>query len=125
MGRLTNLNPPAPIADADLPPSVARDAEFQAADAAHVNASDPHIQYLKRSLAHNTSASTPDSYTVGITSQDLYIRNVLAGYHILTLLRADNNNFGVQLAMADTQSCIFYRYKAGNVWQSWLNVTLS
>jgi hypothetical protein len=34
MGRLTNLNPVAPIADADLPQSVARDAEFQAADAA-------------------------------------------------------------------------------------------
>jgi hypothetical protein len=46
MGRLTNLNPAAPIADADLPASIARDAEFMAADAAHANAHDPHSQYL-------------------------------------------------------------------------------
>jgi hypothetical protein len=45
MGRLTNLNPPTPIADADLPASIARDAEFIAADLAHVNAVDPHLQY--------------------------------------------------------------------------------
>ena len=45
MGRLTNLNPAAPIADADLPASIARDAEFIAADTAHVNATDPHLQY--------------------------------------------------------------------------------
>ena len=46
MGRLTNLNPVAPIADADLPASIARDAEYIAADAAHVNTQDPHSQYL-------------------------------------------------------------------------------
>lgn len=42
MGRLTNLNPTAPIADADLPASIARDAEFIAADTAHATAVDPH-----------------------------------------------------------------------------------
>lgn len=46
MGRLTNLNPPAPIADTDLPPSIARDTEIAAAIAAHLEATDPHSQYL-------------------------------------------------------------------------------
>jgi hypothetical protein len=46
MGKLTNLNPPAPIADTDLPASIARDAEYIAADTAHLNALDPHSQYL-------------------------------------------------------------------------------
>ena len=45
MGRLTNLNPPTPIADGALPESIARDAEFIDADAAHLAAIDPHLQY--------------------------------------------------------------------------------
>jgi len=45
MGKLTNLNPPAPIADTDLPASIARDTEYIAADTAHLNATDPHLQY--------------------------------------------------------------------------------
>jgi hypothetical protein len=51
MGKLTNLNPPAPIADGDLPPSIARDAEFQAADEGHANAQHPHPQYRKNNEA--------------------------------------------------------------------------
>jgi hypothetical protein len=46
MGKLTNLNPPAPIADADIPTAIARDAEVTAAMNAHVGAVDPHSQYL-------------------------------------------------------------------------------
>jgi len=50
MGRLTNLNPPAPITDADLPASMTRDSELAAAlaaaIAAHVAAADPHPPYL-------------------------------------------------------------------------------
>jgi len=45
MGKLTNLNPPVPIADADLPASITRGPEFAAGDAAHVAALDPHLQY--------------------------------------------------------------------------------
>ena len=45
MGKLTNLNPPAPIAETDLPASIARDAEYVAADKLHVDAIDPHLQY--------------------------------------------------------------------------------
>lgn len=51
MGKLTNLNPPAPIADADLPASIARDAEYIAADIAHLNATDPHLQYPTQARA--------------------------------------------------------------------------
>jgi hypothetical protein len=46
MGKLTNLNPPAPIGDADIPSGVARDAEVTAAITTHVNATDPHPIYL-------------------------------------------------------------------------------
>jgi len=49
MGKLTNLNPPTPIADTDLPASIARDAEFIAADTAHLNATDPHPIYPLKS----------------------------------------------------------------------------
>jgi len=42
MGKLTNLNPPATIADSDIPGSIARDAEVTAAIAAHVAAPSPH-----------------------------------------------------------------------------------
>lgn len=45
MGRLTNLNPAVPIADADLPASITRDAEYIAAIAAHAEAAAPHSQY--------------------------------------------------------------------------------
>ena len=46
MGKLTNLNPSVALTDADIPAPIARDAEFAAADAAHVSALDPHSQYL-------------------------------------------------------------------------------
>jgi hypothetical protein len=49
MGKLTNLNPPATITDADIPGSIARDAEVSAAIAAHSSASNPHTQYALRS----------------------------------------------------------------------------
>jgi len=61
-----------PITEPQIPPPIARDAEFQAADAAHVNALDPHSQYLRKSAAHNVNP-TPDSYTTGVSSQDLYV----------------------------------------------------
>lgn len=46
MGKLTNLNPAAPIADADIPAAIARDSETTAAINAHVGATDPHPIYL-------------------------------------------------------------------------------
>lgn len=46
MGKLTNLNPPAPIADADLPGTIARDSEINAAITTHLAATDPHQMYL-------------------------------------------------------------------------------
>ena len=49
MGKLTNLNPSAPLADADIPATIARDTETAAAVAAHVSATDPHTQYLTSS----------------------------------------------------------------------------
>jgi len=49
MGKLTNLNPVAPIADSDIPSTVARDAEVTAAINAHTSAADPHPQYLVQS----------------------------------------------------------------------------
>jgi hypothetical protein len=53
MGKLTNLNPPAPIADADLPASIARHTEIAAAMNAHLAAADPHPGYLTETEANN------------------------------------------------------------------------
>jgi len=49
MGKLTDLNPPVPVADADIPGTITRDIEYIAADTAHVNATDPHLQYPTQS----------------------------------------------------------------------------
>jgi hypothetical protein len=46
MGRLTNLNPPAPIADEDLPSTIARDGEVKNVMDGHLAAIHPHLQYL-------------------------------------------------------------------------------
>lgn len=46
MGKLTNLNPPKAIADADIPPEIARDTETEEAVIGHVAAPDPHPIYL-------------------------------------------------------------------------------
>ena len=51
MGKLTNLNPAAPIADGDLPQSIARDTEIADAMAAHLAATDPHLQYSTQAEA--------------------------------------------------------------------------
>ena len=51
MGELIDLNPPKPIADEDLPPGVARDAETIAAINAHLAATDPHLQYATQAGA--------------------------------------------------------------------------
>jgi len=45
MGELINLNPAKPITAADLPPENAMDAEYIAADKAHTDATDAHLQY--------------------------------------------------------------------------------
>jgi hypothetical protein len=51
MGRLTNLNPPAPITDADLPGSITRDTELITTIDAHLAAIDPHPQYATQARA--------------------------------------------------------------------------
>ena len=44
MGKLTNLNPPKALTESDLPGTMSTDAEVTAAIAAHVAATDPHLQ---------------------------------------------------------------------------------
>ena len=74
MGKLTNLNPPAPIADADIPSAIARDAEVTAAINAHVGAADPHIQYLLQSEGDaryrqkDTQTFTSGTKSVGVST---------------------------------------------------------
>jgi hypothetical protein len=55
MGKLTNLNLPATIADADIPGSITRDTEadgkISAAINAHTATTDPHPLYLNQSEA--------------------------------------------------------------------------
>jgi len=49
MGRLTNLNPPKALTEADMPGTMATDTEVTAAINAHTSAADPHPQYLVQS----------------------------------------------------------------------------
>lgn len=48
MGELIDLNPKSAITEADIPATIARDAEIAAAIAAHLPG-DPHPQYLTQS----------------------------------------------------------------------------
>ena len=66
MGKLTNLNPPAPIGDSDIPAAISRDSEVSNLFAAHREEADPHPQYLLPSegdsryqLRSTTYFSTP------------------------------------------------------------------
>jgi hypothetical protein len=66
-----------PIADSDLPASIARDAEYLAADKAHIDATDPHLQYPTqergdaRYLRRDVTPPTYGSLVVG-TSKNGY-----------------------------------------------------
>jgi hypothetical protein len=44
---ITNLS--AFVPEGEIDPAIARDLEFQAADQAHLNAGDPHLQYFNQS----------------------------------------------------------------------------
>ena len=51
MGRLTNLNPPKALTEADIPATMATDAEVTNATNAHLAAVDPHLQYPTQARA--------------------------------------------------------------------------
>jgi hypothetical protein len=68
MGKLTNLNPPAPIADADIPAAIARDSELTATINAHLNALDPHTQYATQARADERYGAIKKYYFSGVTA---------------------------------------------------------
>jgi len=76
MGKLTNLNPSKPLTEADIPGSIARDAEVTAAINAHNAATDPHLQYATqargdaRYFRGRTQVYTLDPPSIG--AGDLY-----------------------------------------------------
>lgn len=61
MGELINLNPTPPIAERDLPASVARDEEITAALDAHIGTPNPHpgVQQTTGGLLSTTGAAEP------------------------------------------------------------------
>jgi hypothetical protein len=65
MGKLTNLNPPAAIADSDIPGSITRDTEVTAVMNAHTSATHPHIQYprFQRAVYKMNCPAAPNSFT--------------------------------------------------------------
>ena len=68
MGKLTNLNPSAPIADSDIPAAIARDSEVTAAINAHVGATDPHLQYATQARADERYGAIKKYYYSGTTA---------------------------------------------------------
>jgi hypothetical protein len=116
-----------PIKDSDIPDAIARDVEFNAADAQHVASPNPHFQYLllsesvkflTKASTHN-SAGNIDDLPTGFASLDANLGDGVKGWHFLTLLRAGNETFGVQFAACDTQKSLRYRPKIAGAWQSW------
>ena len=75
MGKLTNLNPPVALTTSDMPSAMATDAELAAAFNAHLEATDPHGQYLlpseadakywQKNTAFFTSVSFPPASVTG------------------------------------------------------------
>jgi hypothetical protein len=63
---LRNLNPVTPIAEADIPATIARDSEIAAAIAAHLAAVDPHSQYGFRFRLASKSLPGPMSLTANL-----------------------------------------------------------
>jgi hypothetical protein len=68
MGKLTNLNPIAPITDADIPAAIARDSELTAAMNAHLAASDPHSQYGTQARTDERYGPIKKYYFSGVTA---------------------------------------------------------
>jgi hypothetical protein len=101
MGRLTNLNPPAPIADADLPASIARDAEFIAADTAHVNATDPHLQYATQARGDARYVRKYGQYFRAVPS----VRSANLNQGVISKIVADTitSNIGNQFSIANNR----------------------
>jgi hypothetical protein len=68
MGRLTNLNPPKALSEADIPAIIARDAEVMAAINAHLNESDPHLQYATQARADERYGAVKKVLFTGTTA---------------------------------------------------------
>ena len=119
MGKLTNLNPPTPIAETDLPAVITRDAELTAAVNALV--SDIALNYLKKSVAHNITPN-PDTYSTTLISNDANLDGIIKGWHIYTSLRGNDPTFGTQIAVCDTQNGLKFRRKTAGVWHPWVTI---
>jgi hypothetical protein len=110
MGRLTNLNPPAPISDADLPASIARDAEYKAGDEAHLNASHPHPQYLLP--AQGDARYRQSSLTQTFTST---VKNIgISSNPINSATAATFNKSGTEIQSADSASAAYISFHRPN-----------
>ncbi len=70
MGKLTNLNPPAPISDAEIPSTIARDTEVTAVRDAHLADTDPHLQYATQARADARYGSVKKIIFSGTTASN-------------------------------------------------------
>ena len=111
MGKLTNLNPPAPIADADIPSAIARDAEVTAAINAHVGAADPHIEYLLQSEGDaryrqkDTQTFTSATKSVGVSTGP-----------IASVDSATSNRCGHEVQAANSSSAAYISLHRPGLW---------
>ena len=136
---LRNLNP---ISAADLPDTVATDAEFKAADKAHIDAVDPHLQYAtqergdaryvrKHGQTFKAALSAPQDIPVNIITKinfDAIISN--AGNQFsnsrLTALDATENwsiTTYILFEVASARRTILYLYKNGLLLKRLMDVT--
>ena len=66
--------------------------------------------------------TNPSFHPSGIQSTDTNLGDGIKGWHLLTLIRSDNVNYGVQIALCDTSPGIKYRNLTGGTWNSWITI---
>ncbi|MEG4329389.1 hypothetical protein, partial [Microcoleus sp. herbarium5] len=116
MGELINLNPGTGITDADIPAAIARDTEYQAADAAHVAATDPHTQYLNTARGdaryRRSAAALTDGDIPSVIARDTEVTAAITAHtsaadpHPQYLLpsEGDTRYLGITAKATDTES---------------------
>ncbi|MEG4970974.1 hypothetical protein QUB11_30725 [Microcoleus sp. B6-A1] len=66
--------------------------------------------------------TSPNDHVTGVCGTDAVIDGSLKGWQIITYIRPGNANFGVQLALCDTEDGVRYRRKTAGTWSNWRTI---
>lgn len=111
MGREINFAADKPLTEGEIPSAIARDTEFQTADAAHLAASDPHPQYTTtaegdaRYRQKDTQVFTTNIKSVGISTGA-----------ITTTDNTQANRCGSEVQAANASSAAYLSLHRPGIW---------